>query len=314
MEIIRRYVPDINSFEDKHMACEQLILKFMNNYSSIVYESESQFICKYFMSAILAFCADIDFQNNELLERFLRFFVERQTGIWDIWSVHQFEQTQWTAVEKFLDTSLVNLRTKTGFEALKYIIEKAHKLNIEFIDPMDSSLSIRFVDFPRFDAIDSKSELWRNLHHPIIDCTLLPESPHILQLLLQFGANIPTPDYQSQHFIHRIQHLTTNTKTKEVMLKKLFWIKFVTNDISFQSQLYKDLSIVGNDIIEELKNQFEYHFNDCILDSIPKIPSLKQMVRYWIRKTLRPLNRLPQGLDQLEIIPILRQYLNLIYI
>jgi hypothetical protein len=58
----------------------------MNNLS-IIDESESRFIYRYFMSAILAFCAHINFQENELIESFIRIFVLEEGGIWDIWSI-----------------------------------------------------------------------------------------------------------------------------------------------------------------------------------------------------------------------------------
>jgi hypothetical protein len=80
---------------------------------------------------------------------------------------------------------------------LKYILNFAHKLRIEFIDPNDSSHRIRFVDYPRFQ---SNSELWRHLHLPVLNCTLLPQNPNILRLLLQYGAKILTVDYQPLTF------------------------------------------------------------------------------------------------------------------
>jgi hypothetical protein len=87
MEIIRRYVSEINPFIKREESCELLIKQFMNNLSSIIDESESRFIYRYFMSAILTFCADINFQNEELIESFIRIFFSEEDGILDIWSI-----------------------------------------------------------------------------------------------------------------------------------------------------------------------------------------------------------------------------------
>jgi hypothetical protein len=66
----------------------------MNNLLSIIDESESRFIYRYFMSAILTFCAHINFQNDELIESFIRVFVSEEGGIWDIRSIFIYEDNR----------------------------------------------------------------------------------------------------------------------------------------------------------------------------------------------------------------------------
>ena len=307
MDVIEKYIPDINKFQNRHKACEELLKKFMQNYNLIVEESDSLFICKYFMSAILGFCADIGYDNCQLLEQFFRFFVNKQSGIWDIWSVYDFCDKRWISMETCLGIRFERLREEPRF-GLNYIIAMAHKLNIVFTDPMDTSVSIRFIDFPRFDAIQSKSDLWRNLHRPVIDCTLLPERPDTLRLFLQFGAEVPTAEYHIQHILHRIKHF--DTVSSEVLKKKLFWVKLVANDISHCTLLSEELRFIGNELIATLTEETNGSKIASICNKIEAVPSLKQLVRYRIRCCLRVNKQLPEGISQLGIDRTSQEYIN----
>jgi hypothetical protein len=312
MEIIRRYVKEINPSIKREESCELLVKQFMNNLSSIIDESEFRFIYRYFMSAILTFCADINFQNDELIESFIRIFVSEQDGIWDIWSIFIYEERQWNTIERCLKIKLNNVSDKSGSFVLKYILNYAHKLRIEFIDPNDSSHRIRFVDYPRFSSVQSNSELWRHLHLPVLNCTLLPENHNILRLLLQYGAKIPTIDYQIHHFVSRFSHSITISNPQR-LIKNLIWIQLVVADIPFQSLFYNELSLKAQQISETLINSYSYPLNLCLAEPIPQIPSLKHLLRFYIRKRLRSNWGLPQNIESLEIPSILKDYINLNY-
>jgi len=94
MQIIRRYVSEINHFTSREESCELLIKLFMDNLSSIIDESESRFIFTYFISVILTFYAHINFKNDDLIESFIRIFVSEQDGIRDIWSIFIYEDNR----------------------------------------------------------------------------------------------------------------------------------------------------------------------------------------------------------------------------
>lgn len=309
MDVIVKYIPNFKNFENRQNACEELLTKFMQNYDLIIEESDSLFICKYFMSAILGLCADMDYENHRLLGQFFRFFIGKQSGIWDIWSIYEFCEKRWISMETCLGIKFERLRREPGL-GLKYIIETAHKLDIEFTDPIEVRATIRFIDYPRFDASQSQSDLWRNLHRPVIDCTLLPERPDILRLLLQFGAEIPIADYHIQHILHRIKHFE-RVSTEEAK-KKLLWIKLTISNISHTTLLCKELRIFGNQLITTFANEDQGSQRDHgVCKRFEDVPSLKHLTRHQIRSCLRCNKRLPDGIHDLEIDRISAEFVNL---